>query len=90
MKIAYLALAKSDLRWFKIYYMRVFPDGKKTAEAHFMQAQIALKANPFIGHPSERLSGVREFHIPKTPFTFIYWLSDDVIEILRVLDNRAG
>jgi plasmid stabilization system protein ParE len=90
MKIAYLALAKSDLRWFKIYYMKTFPEGKKTAEAHFIQAQTALKTNPFIGHSSERIAGVRELHIPKTPFTFIYRVREDVIEILRVFDNRAS
>lgn len=90
MKIVYLASAKKDLRWFKQYYMQVFPQGREKADNHFLKTQQAIKENPKIGHPSERVATARELHIHRTPFTFIYRINGDYLEILRVLDGRSG
>jgi hypothetical protein len=54
MKVIYLPSAKSDMRWFKKYYVSVFPEGKTKAEAQYLAVQAALKLNPRIGHPSQR------------------------------------
>jgi toxin ParE1/3/4 len=89
MKIVFLASTVPDLRWFKTYYSSVFPDGGARADHQFRSLQHLLKTNPNIGHPSEKGDGVREFHVPRTPFTFVYRVRDDRIEILRVLDTRA-
>ncbi len=89
MKIIYLASASPDLRWFKQYYMRVFPAGRENADKHFLATQTTLKNNPLIGHPSESVAGAREFSIARTPFSFIYRVQEDRIEVLRVIDNRS-
>lgn len=90
MKIIYLALAKRDLRWFKSYYMQVFPQGREVADSQFLRSQKILKENPYIGHPSERVDGAREYYIPRTPFTFVYRVKDETIEVLRLLDGRSS
>lgn len=89
MKLVFLASTKADLRWFKRYYVSVFPQGRSKADKQFLALQKALKANPFIGHPSDITEGTREFPVLQTPFSFIYRVREDRIEILRVIDNRA-
>ena len=89
MQIVFLARAKRDLRWFKLYYTKTFPEGRAKANSQFLTTQQLLGANPHIGHPSERVIGVREYHIPRIPFSFLYRVKKDRIEILRVLDTRA-
>ncbi|MBC7283250.1 type II toxin-antitoxin system RelE/ParE family toxin [Hoeflea sp.] len=79
----------SDLRWFKTYYIKAFPEGKAAAETRFAAVQELLKANPSIGHPSEKIEGVREHRVLHTPFNFLYRVVEDRIEILRVLDMRS-
>ena len=37
----------------------------------------------------EGMAGIREFPIPRTPFSFIYRVVDDRIEVLRVRDQRG-
>lgn len=70
--------------------MEAFPEGKANAESRFAAVQRLLKINPYIGRPSERLEGAREYRVQHTPFNFLYRLVDDRIEILRVLDTRSG
>lgn len=90
MEIVFLKSTIADLRWFKSYYMNVFPEGKAKAEAQFRNIQRVLKANPYIGHPSDDHEGLREHRVLRTPFTFLYRVKDGRVEILRVLDDRAG
>jgi plasmid stabilization system protein ParE len=89
MRITFLATAKGDLRWFKRYYTSAFPDGRQNADRQFVSAQKAIRQHPLIGHPSVQLAGAREFHIQRTPFSLIYRIVDDRIEVLRVLDGRG-
>ncbi|WP_162901268.1 type II toxin-antitoxin system RelE/ParE family toxin [Breoghania sp. L-A4] len=72
------------------YYQSVFPEGSINARRPYEAATIALKANPSIGHPIERTEDVRAYPIPRTPFSFIYRVNGDVIEVLRILDERSG
>ena len=89
MRLVFLASSIDDLRWFKQYYMNVFPEGRVKANKQFLALQKALKINPYIGHSSDGMEGAREHHILRTPFTFIYRIKQDRIEILRVIDNRS-
>jgi plasmid stabilization system protein ParE len=90
MRIVYLESAEADLRWFKRYYTQVFPEGRKRAEAQFLHTQQLLRENPMMGHAVEEVPGVREHHVTRTPFAFVYRLRGDRIEVLRVRDKRAG
>jgi plasmid stabilization system protein ParE len=89
MKLIYLKSAAPDLRWFKHYYMNVFPEGRVRADQQFMVTQNLLKANPYLGQPSDFAESAREHHLPRTPFTFVYRVRDDRIEVLRVVDGRS-
>jgi len=90
MKLVFLSSTKSDLVWFKHYYTNVFPQGKIKADNRFLAILKTLKSNPYIGHTSENSDGTREFPILKTPFTLIYRVRDDRIEILRIVDGRSN
>ena len=88
MKVVFLASASHSLRWFQLYYTRVFPEGRKKAEARFVRMQITLAAAPLIGGAyGDR--GSRKYSIPRTPFSVIYRVRSDRVEILRVIDQRA-
>ena len=89
MKIIFLDSSKADLRWFKHYYIGHFPEGRQNADAHFLKTKELLSSNPYIGHKVEGMAGVRVHSVTRTPFAFIYRVTEDAIEVLRVLDSRA-
>lgn len=90
MKIVFLFSAAKDIEWMRHYYRSVFPAGSKNAQKNYLAAKKALSVNAYIGHKSEEAEGVYEYHIPRTPFTFIYRVCEDRIEILRLFDGRSG
>ena len=87
MNILYLASARDDLVWMRHYYGAVFPEGQKNVQKQFHAVENALLANPFIGD-STHSKDVRELAIPKTPFSFIYRVFPDRIEVLHIWDER--
>lgn len=74
----------------RMYYTRIFPDGAKRAAERYLRALDVLQKNPLIGHPVIGMRGVREFAIPRTPFSFIYRVAEDQIEVLRIWDQRGN
>ena len=88
MKIVYLASARDDLVWMRAYYTRVFPEGSTRAAAHFRAAQKMLSANPELGRATD-VPDVRELQIARTPFSIIYRVDRERIEVLRIWDGRA-
>lgn len=90
MKIVFLESSRSDLRWFKRYYVSVFRDGQENANRRYLATLSTLRKNPMIGHPSEAVYGARELHISRTPFSFLYRVTRNEIEVLRVFDNRSN
>ena len=87
MKIVYLASARDDLIWLRRYYEEVFPEGYSKAQAQYRANKQLLRENPFIGHKTHH-EGVRELSIHRTPFSIIYRVGTDQIEILRIWDER--
>jgi len=87
MKLVYLESARDDLLWLRHYYESVFPEGRAKAKKQFRSIESLLLSNPFIGHETHR-EDVREFSIPKTPFSYIYRIQHQQIEILRIWDER--
>lgn len=88
MKLTYSRTARSDLAWYRVYYRSVFSSGSVRAARQFQRTIDHLLANPFIGHPIGD-EGMREFSIPKMPFSIIYRVLEDRIEIARIWDQRA-
>jgi plasmid stabilization system protein ParE len=89
MQIKFLAEAKADLRWFKQYYSRVFPAGRRKADQQYRALLILLKSQPRVGHQDDDYPGVFEYIVPGIPFTVLYRLKDEAIEVLRLYDQRG-
>lgn len=89
MKIRYLQSAAADIAWMRRYYRIVFPQGSNRARQNYRAASVALANNPRIGHPVAFVEGAREYRIPRTPFSFIYRIDEDAIEVIRILDGRS-
>ncbi len=87
MKIVYLPSTREDLLWLRRYHEQVFPEGLQRAQKQFHSIELLLAGNPQIGHPTHRVD-VRELSIPRTPFSYIYRIAQDRIEILRIWDER--
>lgn len=88
MKVVFLTSAKPGLRWFKLYYTRVFPEGRDKANQQFAKMQKVLAAAPLIGKPVGKASS-RSYSVPRTPFSVIYRVAAGKVEILHVMDQRA-
>lgn len=89
MKLVFLPSTRSDLAWMRTYYTQVFPDGAKRAAEQYHRASGIARDNPLVGHPVEDIGDIREFSIPRTPFSLIYRVVEDRIEVLRVWDQRG-
>ena len=89
MKLVFLPSARVDLLWMRRYYTRIFPEGAQQAAAQYARTRNLLRRNPLIGHAADDIEGIREYSIPRMPFSFIYRVGDDRIEVLRVWDERG-
>lgn len=88
MKLVFLPGTKPGLRWFKRYYSVVFREGKENADRHFLAMKKSLVSSPEIGRPV----GIRNYRIymfPKTPFSVIYRIVGDRVEVVGGQDQRA-
>jgi plasmid stabilization system protein ParE len=88
MKLVYLETSKPDLDWYRLYYRSIFAAGARKASKQYLRAVSNLLDNPRLGRPIDA-HGVREYSIPRIPFSIIYRISDGRIEVLRIWDQRA-
>ena len=88
MRIVFRPRAAADLRWLRRYGARFFPHGREAGLRRFEAVQRLLRERPEAGHPTG-VADVREASIPLTPFTVLYRVRDQGIEVLRVRDERA-
>ena len=89
MKLVFLPSTRPDLLWMRTYYTSVFPAGARRAAGHYRSACRAIRENPLIGHPVEDMPEIREFAIRRTPFSVIYRVVGERIEVLRIWDQRG-
>jgi plasmid stabilization system protein ParE len=89
MRFLVFRTAVADAVWFRSYYAAVFPEGAKSAAESYRTARRLILANPHIGKPTEFMPSIREFRIPRTPFSFIYDMMGADIRVLRIMDARA-
>lgn len=87
MKLVYLPTAFSDVVWMRRYYRDVFPQGAKKAREHLFAIERLIMENPHIGQP---FRAGREIPITRTPFTMIYRVRGDTIEVVHVWDARRN
>ena len=89
LRIVFRASAVADLKWFRRYYRAVFREGEKNAKHHYVQTFRLLQEHPLAGRSLGPETPMRELSIPRTPFSFVYYVAVDEIMIIRVLDGRA-
>ncbi len=89
MKLVFLPSTRPDLSWMRTYYTSIFPDGSRRAIENYRLACRVIRDNPLVGQAMEDMPGVRELVIQRTPFSIIYRVVDDRIEILRIWDQRG-
>ena len=88
MRLGYLPSAARDLTWVRHYDRQVSPEGAASARARILAVEALLRRNPHAGHPTHR-DDVRRLPIARTPFSMVYRVTAERIEILRVIDDRA-
>ena len=88
MRLVFLPGTKPGLRWFAKYYTVIFTEGKKNADRQFLAMKKLLVSSPEIGRPAG-IRNCRIYMIPKTPFSVIYRVTGDRVEVLGVYDQRA-
>jgi plasmid stabilization system protein ParE len=88
--LVFLPSSAADLRWFHHYYRSVFPAGRAKANRQFAALRRMLREMPGVGHASELVEGVLEYQIRNTPFTVIYRVRGEQVQVLRVYDQRSG
>ncbi|KQU62709.1 hypothetical protein ASC75_16130 [Aminobacter sp. DSM 101952] len=89
MKVVFLPSAGNDVLWFFRYYRTTFPEGRGNARKQMAKTLAILQDQPHIGHPVHG-AVLREHPITRTPFSVIYRVADDRIEILRLWDGRGN
>lgn len=89
MRLVFRSSTVADLKWLRRYYATVFPEGEKQARQHYKKTCLTLAEHPFVGHSFGPDAPVRELQIPRTPFSFVYYVEGNEIMIVRVLDGRA-
>jgi toxin ParE1/3/4 len=87
-KFVFKPRALDDLEWFERYYTEIFPDGSKRAEKQYFRTKQTIRDFPEIGRPVIGKNR-REYIIPGIPFSFVYRIKKDHIEVLRVIDQRS-
>jgi len=90
MNIVFLPSTKADLRWFKRYYTSVFPEGRRNADQQYRAFLALLRNHPMIGAPADGVPNAREHRIRNTPFSVIYRVTPDEIQIIRLSDQRSA
>lgn len=89
MKILYSENALKDMGWFRRYYSTIFPKGKGSARESLLRTAALIADNPFVGHPTSQGAESRAFPVLRTPFSMLYRVKPNHIEILRIFDHRA-
>ena len=89
MKLVFLKSSAADLTWMRRYYRNVFSASSTAAKGQYKKTTQLIRENPYIGEPSEGFENTREFPILRTPFSIVYRIQKDRIEVLRIIDNRS-
>lgn len=87
MRLRFLEQARRDLTWFRRYYAANFPEGDNGAKRSYNATKTLLKEHPFAGEVQEN-TDLREIRVLRTPFSFVYRVKEDEIQILRIWDGR--
>lgn len=89
MDIIYLEEAIADMAWFRRYYATAFPEGRPNARKQLRAVEELIKSSPRVGKADQEFADVYEFPIPRIPFTILYRVKPQHIEVLRVFDQRS-
>ena len=89
MRIVFLPTTAPDFEWITEYYLSVFPEGGPNAYRRLDRALSNLSDNPRLGKAIAG-SSYRQYTVPRTPFSLIYRIGDEAIEIWHIWDQRSN
>ena len=89
MRIVFLPTTARDFEWITDYYLSIFPEGGLKAYRHLDRGLSNLSDNPRLGKAIAR-TGYRQYSVPRTPFSLIYRIGGEAIEILHIWDQRSN
>jgi plasmid stabilization system protein ParE len=89
MKIIFLPTTAPDFEWIADYYLSIFPEGGPKAYQRLDRSLSNLSDNPYLGKAITR-TGYRQYSVPRTPFSLIYRVSGETIEIFHIWDQRSN
>jgi addiction module RelE/StbE family toxin len=87
MRIVWLRPAVLDLHRICAYIRQENPPAAERSGARIKAAVSGLARFPEMAPPGE-VSGTRELAIPGLPYFVVYRLSDDAVQVLRVLHDK--
>jgi plasmid stabilization system protein ParE len=89
MRIVFLSTTAPDFEWITDYYLNIFPEGGPNAYRRLDRALSNLSDNPHLGKAIAR-TNYRQYSVPRTPFSLIYRIGGEAIEILHIWDQRSN
>lgn len=89
MRIVFLPTTAPDFEWITEYYLTIFPEGGPKAYRRLDRALSNLSYNPHLGKAIARTK-YRQYSVPRTPFSLIYRIGGEAIEILHIWDQRSN
>jgi len=89
MKIVFLPTTAPDFEWITEYYLDIFPAGGPKAYRQLERGLSNLSDNPHLGKAIAR-TVYRQYAVPRTPFSLIYRVGSEAIEILHIWDQRSN
>ena len=70
------------------HYKHGFPEGRRKANEQFAKMKRVLAVAPLVGNPFGE-AGSRYYSLRRAPFSVIYRVSSNKIEVLNLIDQRA-
>jgi toxin ParE1/3/4 len=83
-RIVWNQRARNDLTRLREYIAETDPDRADLVAERILRSVATLEMFPQRGRVG-REEGTRELIVPRTPYIVAYWITGDVLEILRVL-----
>jgi toxin ParE1/3/4 len=82
--IFWSADATADLRGLRRYIAQDAPGTAAVVVARLREAVEGLEQFPSRGRPG-RQAGTRELVVPRTPYVVVYRVTDEAVQVLRIL-----
>ena len=89
MRLRYMPTSEPGLRWMRSYYRSHPQLNLKAVSAALRTVERTISDYPESAARFENFDRVREYHIPRTPFSLLYTVVSDEVLVIDVRDTRG-